>query len=420
MNKKKSKLIDNRGEKIYPYAKASRFFSGATKLFMILALIVVVVHYLSVGIVWLVKKVSEGLSSLDLNNIDPTTDPLGLTGMLSGYPHWVNNVSRFFLKLHLFDFLTVFLSIMVACFVYWTITIVLRHHYGEQAPFLNDRESKKMKKEIIEALDVNFDGSEIVNDTEAKKKKRRITKTEQLINDAIKSADVQIHTRVDLKDGRAYKEYKIKVPQPKSNKVRGGVLNLIKDLDAVLTGVTGGEVAFGKMENEVSRENFIFRGNIEVERKIAKSVRKKQEQEEKKQSKQANKKTEWAFPLELYENRTEKIASQTQLATSFAEEQKNSVDVIIIGSDIQATMESMFVGNTSVQYVYKTAWDRKTTSKVANLEEVMESMLKIRGIQVSLNAGEIEITIPLPNDENRNYTIPIDVRTMIEKAYGYS
>lgn len=419
MKKKRSKFVDDRGEKIYPYAKASRFFGRASKFFMIVSLIIVAIHYLSVGIVWVVQKLSEMLNKMNINNIDSELDPLGFTKMLSGYPYWVNNVSRFFLKLHLFDLLTISVSIMGAFFVYWILTLILRHHYGEQAPFLDDRESKKMKKEIIEALDVNFDGNEIVNDTETKKKKRRITKTEDLINSAIKSADVQIHTRVDPRDSRAYKEYKIKVPQPKSTKVRGGVLNLIKDLDAVLTGITGGEVAFGKMENEVSRENFIFRGNIEVERKIAKSVKRKQEQEEKQQSKQTNKKTEWAFPLELYENRTEKIASQTQLATSFAEEQKNSVDVIIIGSDIQATMESMFVGNTSVQYVYKTAWDRKTTSKVANLEEVMESMLKIRGIQVSLNAGELEITIPLPNDENRNYTIPIDVRTMIEKAYGY-
>lgn len=423
--KNPKKLVDNRGEKIYPFASSSRFFRSVTKFFLVIACITIGLDFLKLALLWATGKLAQGLDYL--NNVDTSNDSLGLTEMFkiipetfSGYPNWASNINLLFLKLHLPNVLIVSLVAMTACLFYYVITIALRHHNGEQSPFLDDRESRKLKKSIIVALDINFDGNEIVNDTDQKKSKKKITKTEELVNSTINSSDVQIHTRIDPKDNRTYKEYKVKIPQPNSGTVRSKVLSLIKDLDAVLTGITNGEVAFGKMENEVSRDNFIFRGIIEVERKVARSVIKNQKKSKTESGKQkkTEKSAEWAFPLELYEDRSGEIESQTELANNYAQEQKNSVDVFIIGSGIQATLQSMFVGNTSIQYVYKTAWDNKTASKVSNMEVDLENALKLTGIKVAIRGGLLEVTIPLPREENRNYTIPIDVKTMIERAYG--
>lgn len=442
-NSNKKKLIDKNGEKIYPYAEVSKIFYWLTIFFMRATVFMFVFLYLTKGLVWIVKKIVAFLKSIEGIDIQSKESFNSISGFIKtvcsslfgglgqaypNYPNWPNKLSVFFLKLHIPEIIRISIAAIFACGIYYVVTLMFRHHYGEQSPYYDDRMSRKVKKEIIEALDINFHGNEVYGET-TNKKKVRITKAKKMVNDTIKQANVQIHTRIDPKDMRTYKEFKVKIRQPKSVQVRNGVLGMIKDLDLVLAGITEGEVAFGKMESEVNRKNFIFRGSVEVERKVARNwnfkwlpkfERKsaKNEKNEITNDSEVTKTTEWAFPLELYTDRTETIESQKALANEFAEEQKSSLDKILIGSNIQATLHSMFVGNTSVQYVYKTAFEKNTTNKVANLADQMEGMLKIRGIQVTLAAGDIEITIPLPNDEHMNYTVPIDVKTMMEQAYA--
>jgi hypothetical protein len=51
--------------------------------------------------------------------------------------------------------LFLFICLVVLAIAY-IVTIIMRHHYGEMAPFLNDSESRKVKRKIIRKIDVGY------------------------------------------------------------------------------------------------------------------------------------------------------------------------------------------------------------------------------------------------------------------------
>ncbi|HAQ1518033.1 hypothetical protein NNC41_08015 [Enterococcus faecium] len=406
------------GEKYYPVAGFSKAVYLAGRGLVYGAIGVYLLSLLTKVFQYIVDLLVSLLAYL--NGINGA-DELGLKEMLKEilnafFPNYVkysDGVRIFFEKLHLVD---ISISIFEAGLVFLTvycITLMFRHHYGEQRPFFDDVESRKLRKKALEGMDVKYDPNKIIGDDENnKRRKRNKTQLESDVLSTLKNIRVTVHTRRDLEVNEDVREYIVKIPQPKGKRVRETVLRQIQDLGSILTRATNGKAKFGEKEDEVSGEYFIFRASVNIEKELKRekfSKKKKKSGEVEKTILESN--SEFSFPIELFKDNSSKIASQTAKAKKYAESQKQSLELYLSSAEIPASLTNMHIGNTSVEYLFSLSRTRKIP--LNSMKEEIETFLHLSGVLVRLNAGQIQITLPLEENER----IPIDVPSMINTVY---
>lgn len=98
-------------------------------------------------------------------------------------------------------------------------------------------------------------------------------------------------------------------------------------------------------------------------------------------------------------------------ARKYAETQKQSLELYLSSADVPASLTDMHVGNTSIEYLFTLSRTRKI--QLSSMKEEIETYLHISGVIVRINAGRIQITLPL----GENDRIPIDVPSMINSVF---
>lgn len=169
------------GEKYYPVASFSKSVYLVGRALVVGAIGIYILHWVTKVVQLLVDTLVSILVSLnDVNG----TDDLGLKEMFKEllnafFPNYLSysyNVQSFFAKLHLVDISILVLEAGTVFFVGYLVTLMFRHHYGEQRPFFDDMESRRLKREALEAMDVKYDPNKIIGD-ETNNKKRKRNKT---------------------------------------------------------------------------------------------------------------------------------------------------------------------------------------------------------------------------------------------------
>ena len=128
------------------------------------------------------------------------------------------------------------------------------------------------------------------------------------------------------------------------------------------------------------------------------------------------------FPLDLFVDRRAKIDEKTQQAEAFAESMQQRITDFLTSTEKSVTHQNTHVGNTSVMYKYKVAFNKNASSDKQSkiIEDGLSDALEVEGILVHGGSGYLRITLPLKegqdDDVKYDYTIPIDVKTMIEKV----
>lgn len=405
----------------YPFATASRVIWKLGKYFIILTLLWMVFMYgIMTFIAWGLKKGanSEGLQGIisffNENILSIYTDKQipSPNGASDGLYDWVNGLKEVFtLQIPLF--------IVGGFAILYLITIILRHHNREQAPFINDMESKFLKFKLKFALGA---GKDDTYDEE----NRRIRKVELAARRRLRFMRVHIHTRKQKGEAVPTKQYDIKIIQPRSTRVDNELLRKLGNMPTVLRRSTGG-VNFGDMERTQNGRWYRFRGSEEAKDKEAWSVKRQRKQQSSNDSKNKGhvdkkKKPEYTFPLELFVDRTKDIAEKETQANEFAKQMQTRITDFLISTEKSVTHQATHVGNTSVMYRYRVSFTKNSSSdkQAAAIEEGLSDELEVEGILVQGGSGYIRITLPLKEGEDDNvkydYSIPIDVRSMIEKV----
>lgn len=405
------------GEKYYPVASFSKSAYLVGRALVVGAVGIYFLHWITKIVQLLVNNLVNILVSL--NNINGA-DEFGLKEMLKEllnafFPNYLSysyNVQSFFAKLHLVDIAILILEAGAVFLVGYGVTLMFRHHYGEQRPFFDDIESRRLKREALEGMDVKYDPNKIIGDeTNNKKRKRNKTQLESDIRSTLKSIRVSVHTRRDLSVNEDIREYIVKIPQPKGKKVREAVLRQIQDLGSILTRATSGRAKFGEKEDEVSGEYFIFRASVNIERERKERISTKKKEVEEVTSSIAVSNSQFTFPINLFTDNTKNIHSQTEKARKYAETQKQSLELYLSSADVPASLSDMHVGNTSIEYMFTLSRTRKI--QLSSMKEEIETYLHISDVIVLINAGRIQINLPLPANDR----IPIDVPSMITSVY---
>ncbi|MCO4096973.1 DNA translocase FtsK [Macrococcus canis] len=304
------------------------------------------------------------------------------------------------------------LIVFTILLVLYIITIVLRHHKGEIEPFLNDRESFKLKRQIISSLGAGV--RDIYDESD-----RKLKKKEHGARFAIRRMQVEIHTTLDKGQPRPTKKYSVTIRKPRKTEINRMVLTKIRDLHDILTDLTDG-VSFDQMKTTANRRYYVYEGAEEKELKEARSVIKRRERYNNRNSNglvlNEGQTLKTTFPLEVINDVSEKVETEKRRATEFAESIKESVRDQLSTIDLQANLSEIFLTSRTAVFTYSYRYnpnqpdDRKIAKSISD-------RLRIEGVIATSGAGTLDIEVPFPNDSKKpSYiAIPVDYRSMLEK-----
>lgn len=309
--------------------------------------------------------------------------------------------------------LFLFICLVVLAIAY-TVTIIMRHHYGEMAPFLNDSESRKVKRKIIRKIDVGYINR---SNKEKNKQKSSLSKFEKKVRRHIRrKLKVRIHTFIPEDSPVAIKHYHIRIRRGKTTPITEQVTKRIKDLHTELTDITG-SVKFDQQKSSENFRYFIFEGSKEKAFKEAKSVVKQREEQNSAsttgESSEENELTDgYNYPLDILSENPKKIERQTKKAEKFAEKNQGKVDVLLASMGMQVESKKPRIFNSAIEYIYGTRFTQANKS-LDEIAKAVEQELSVQGIKVDKQADNMIINIPLPKDDR----IPIDGGKLIKKAF---
>lgn len=302
--------------------------------------------------------------------------------------------------------LFLFICLVVLAIAY-TVTIIMRHHYGEMAPFLNDSESRKVKRKIIRKIDVGYINR---SNKEKNKQKSSLSKFEKKVRRHIRrKLKVRIHTYIPEDSPVAVKHYHIRIRRGKTTPITEQVTKRIKDLHTELTDITG-SVKFDQQKSSENFRYFIFEGSKEKAFKEAKSVVKQREatddiNDTTNDNSEDVEDSILQFPLSIFEDNSGEIEAQEAAAQKFAESKIAKISTYFSSINMSVEYLKCNVGKTSVEYVYTNRFGNSTRSE-NSLQQELSVELADNSIIVTLESKYIKINLPLPEGKR----VQIDTR----------
>lgn len=303
-----------------------------------------------------------------------------------------------------------FIAFIVLVIVY-IVTIIMRHHKGEMAPFLNDIESRRMRRAIIRKIDAGY----INRSGDDRGNKKKYSKLDKKVQRHIRRRlKVKINTNIPKGYPMPVKQYHIRLRRGRTTKITNKILNYIKDLHTELTDITNG-ISFDQMKTERNNRYYIFEGSQEKELKEASSVVKKREemaQADNGTIESGGRNDIYTFPLEILSEDKDKIAKQRRKAKQFADDNQGTIDMHLASIGLQVEPKDPEVGNSAIEYMYGTRFTTATKSN-DEIKESLEKALNIIGVTVYTKAKDLVINVPIPEKKR----IPVDGEEIIRKVF---
>ena len=423
------KYIKN-GENYYPYARESQLAWKTVKKYMKFSFIIVSIYYLllifanqlypAVSNFWEYLKATMAYIKITLAGSTPDAslifngDRLAQASADSTerFQYLMNNFNQHFL------FKLMFIGFVVLLIFHLTL-IWLRRKNGEIKPMKNDALARTIKRQTLEALDLDYTNFDLIfpdRDIDGKVIKRWKNRTDKLADQAIRSMDVSVHTRKDINGNHFHQRGVVRIKQPVQVEVRKQVLSKLDDAQGIFGASSDGVLSFGERGSEVTRDFFTWRAERDVTEEIEEMKQKAFIKPSGKGGKglisgNGKVETQWAYSLDNLVDRTDTIEEKERKAREYAEGRSKDIDNYMATNNYTSTLTSIDVGSSSVSFVYKM---EVTKYNVQTIEEELVRQLNVPNIQVSAYAGSITITLPLDSDMK----IPMDTRTMFENMFA--
>lgn len=335
-----------------------------------------------------------------------TSDPNGyLKDLFPNADKWGNKFDNNFL-FDMDNFLRNGIIITLILIGVYVLLIMLRHRNGEQAPILNELEAHKIKKMIIRRTGA------VLRKTykDENKKVRKYKKADIKTNRRIRKCNVEIHTynKYNSSGMPPVKTYQVSFKRLKLNAHNNVMHNRIKNIHHDLNAEI--DASFSELDNYQG----LYISNVEKQLEKAKeSIFVKLRKRRRNKEEGYVEESEFSFPLSLFEDRTETIESKRDSAYRYAGELQEAISLHLTTKNIFADKSEMFVINTSIEYRYKLPPNTKKLPNLEELQTTLNTTLDVEGANVKLKGKNIVIVVPLPKE----YHIPIDMKSMLEKTY---
>ena len=222
---------------------------------------------------------------------------------------------------------------------------------------------------------------------------------------AFKQCYVNVNTRQDTLGDDIEKHYAVIFKSPDSVEADASLAKKLDGVEYVVTRILKGEVSMGAMIESRDRSMRKFTGSVVVDDKYAvtetvdTSDTKKEDYEH-------------GFPLDLLIDHTDEINTKKDQALRWATQTAGAIDSLLSTSKTQANRQKVDVGSSSALFIY----DMSTAIDIKNMDSMAETFnnaFKTKGSTISIDAGRILITIPLPD----KFKLPIDVPSMYREVF---
>lgn len=308
------------------------------------------------------------------------------------------------LNIPLMDIFIFSLIVIAIAVLMYIFSFFIRHRMGEHAPYKDDAEARRIKWHLKRATTSNIRS---LYDEEDKK----LRKLEKAARFKLRRMRVLVYTEIKKGQVNPTKDYRVRIKRHMNTEVNNIVQKKIKGLDDTLSALIG--ISFGQQAVSANKRYYLYESSIEVDRKEAFAVKRRRKKKNGGKAKEIEEVgSEYAFPLELFVDNSEKIYKQKVKADEHAEILGKSVPSYLASMGISAELGKSFSGKTSVQQVYKLQFT-KNLPNVENIAEGLDNALNTTGVLVKLSAGSMNITIPLPAEA----IVPIDYKSMITEKF---
>lgn len=223
---------------------------------------------------------------------------------------------------------------------------------------------------------------------------------------AFKSCYVNVNTRQDTLGDDIEKHYAVIFKSPDSVEADASLAKKLEGVEYVVTRILKGEVSMGAMIESRDRSVRKFTGSVVVDDKYAVTETADTSSDKKTQE------YEHGFPLDLLIDHTDEINTKKDQALRWAAQTAVAIDSLLSTSKTQANRQKVDVGSSSALFIY----DMSTSIDIKNMDSMAETFnnaFKTKGSTISIDAGRILITIPLP----KKFKLPIDVPSMYREVF---
>lgn len=295
---------------------------------------------------------------------------------------------------------TVFFSLLALYF----LTMLMRKRSGEYAPYQSDKESRVLKKRIIQSIGAK---RRIMTDEPGKSVKT----DEATARFRLRHMKVSIHVVAKRNVPEPTKIVEVLIKRLQQNDaINTKMVKKLDNMPDILSSQTG--ISFGNMETIEDGRIYRFMASKMLS-SVPESwfVRRRRKKADENGENLAG--MEYAFPLDLFTDNSAKIEEKTEMAQTYSDEVEKAVRNYLASQKVQVDTGKIFTGNTSVQIEYKLPPYISSLPQTDQIESGLDTTLNVTGVSAQLKGSGILITVPLPND----YNIPIDVSTMIKQEF---
>lgn len=182
----------------------------------------------------------------------------------------------------------------------------------------------------------------------------------------------------------------------------------VRGLEYVLTRVSAGNINFGARLETPDRSQWIFTARRVVADKYVLPA------DSGKKPVQAGKKPAYvsAFDLSCLIDHRQEIREKKAGALKWAAQAATMVDTLLATDKTQANRLNIDVGSSMALYTYVMPVSLNST-RVESITEALNSAFKTSNADVSAQAGDLCVTVPLP----KQFKLPIDVASMYREAF---
>jgi hypothetical protein len=308
--------------------------------------------------------------------------------------------------------LVIFLLIFLAAL--YAFVVLLRWRSYERSCLSSDYQAWRLRRQLIRTLNINRRIRQLKQKAKKAESSTEIEHIDVSVESqlaalyALKKLRVSVNKRQALTGTEIHVRYSILIERPDIQSDIDELDKITKGLENTATRVQRGKVSFSTMIVSSDRGWVEFSDTLVEADKYHYVVEEIVEEIL----------SQYTFPLSLFDDHQKSIYTAKKKASEWAGNTAKAMDNVIatISSKDQSGQSRRLrvdVGNTNALFTYEMA----LTINPNNFERTgatFDAIFKTSGTTITIEEGNLLITMPLPKD----IKVPIDVPTMIREVFG--
>lgn len=396
-------------EDYYPYSEqgiklATQFYLNLERSILFL-IITIIFKFLTVYLTIDASKIKE--ADKLLHSMKFSSKNISINEMLQ----YIGSIGTKWIMMFNFVIFMIFISISLIIMLFYIINIIKRQRNYERSVVKNDLKAFFLKRKILGSKNAKL----VLRDKKRalQKKKEgdnRLTiedKIPVLVQKEFMKMIVMINSRESL-DSKGFvdTQYRIIFNTPHDDDIAEKLNKEIEGINVLASRLVKAKVKFGKKFDSDDYSFVVFRAWDQQKDKYLRNEIQDDEQQE-------DIEYEYSYPLSMLIDQQDKIDQKREMADQWAKRNIATIKAFLSTSKIDCSFKKYEVGNSMVSYIFVMA-DDVSLPHFDKLGDTLDNMMKRKGSAVSLEEGNLIVSVPLIDEAK----VPLNVPTMYRELFG--